>query len=279
MPKAKDAAEQWLQTLKDQGKLSDENLEAIKTALTPESVEFIGSSVLRQDDYSRLANAAKAKEKEVETFQASLAEWKSDAEKEYFAMQARERVAQAEVARLKSLAISYDVPESELGKVQTVTDPTAATPPAAQIDTSKFMDRQEAQEALMNALKVQNKLMSLAAKHQGLFNKPLDDEAIVDRAIASGRTIEQEWEESYKVADRRAEIAGLQQEAHDQKIREEERAKLLSELKLPETRTGVPTSPVLHDLMKPVESRTETQSGIQAALEAYGAGKYRQQTS
>ena len=278
MAKAKEATDQWLDGLKTQGKLSDEQLEAIRSALTPESVEFIGSSVLRQEDYSRLANQAKAKEKELEQYQGTLSEWKTEAEQEYFAMQARERAAQAEVSRLKTLAASYDVPESELGKVPTVEDPSkSATPPA--IDTSKFMEKQEAQEALVHALKLQNKLMSLSAKHQGYFGKPLDDEQLIDRAVASGRTIEQEWEETYKVADRRAEIALAQQEAHDQKVREEERAKVLSELKLPETRTGVPTSPVLHDLMKPAETQADTRSGIQAALEAYGAGTYRPKVS
>lgn len=274
MAKSKEAAEQWLEGLKAQGKLSDENFEALKNALTPEGIEFIGGSVLRQEDYSRLAAEAKAKVREVSDFQASLSDWKGQAEAEYLQMQRTERAAQAEVARLKALATSYDVPESELGKVAPIVD-KPADQPNQQIDTSNFIQKQEAQDAMINTLKVQNKLLSIAAKHQTYFGKPLDDETLVDRAISSGKTVEQEWEETYKVADKREEIAAAAAEAHDARVREEERAKVLSELKLPETRPGAPTSPIANMYKEGPSTPNEHVSGLQAALEAYGKGTYR----
>jgi hypothetical protein len=132
---------------------------------------------------------------------------------------------------------------------------------------------------MISALKVQNKLISLAAKHQTMFGTPLDDEGLVDRAIQNQRGIEQEWEETYKVADKRAEIATAAQETHDQRVREEERAKVLSELKLPETRPGVPTSPVSTMFKDNVASTEGHESGLQAALQAFSSGKYRQSGS
>jgi hypothetical protein len=274
MSKAKEAYEQWLGGLKDQGKLTDEQLESLKSALTPESVDYIGSSVLRQEDYSRLAAQVKQKEREVADFQASLSEWKGNAESEFLAMQRAKATAEAEIARLKTLAAAYEVPEDELRKgTPTVEDPNKNAQPAQ--DMSEFMKTKDAQQAMIDALKVQNKLISIASKHQVLFGNPLDDEALVDRAIQSGRTIDQEWEETYKVADKRAEITAAAQAAHDQRIREEERAKVLSELKLPEARPGAPTSPVSDMFKSSIDTANDHVSGLQAALEAYGTGKYR----
>lgn len=280
MSKAKEATEQWLEGLKAQGKLDEEKLAAIKSALTPEAEEYIGGSVLRQEDYSRLANQVKAKEREVLEFQTALSEWKGSAEAEFLAMQRAKAAAEAEAVRLRTLAAAYEVPESELGKATAMADPqTTQQVPPQQIDTSEFIKTKDAQEAMINALKVQNKLLSLAAKHQTYFGKPLDDEELVDRAIRNQRTIEAEWEETYKVADKRSEIAQAAQAAHDQRIREEERAKVLSELKLPETRPGAPTSPIAEMYKDQVALSQDQQSGLQAALEAYGAGKYRQSGS
>lgn len=275
MSKSKEAYEQWLDGLKAQGKLDDEKLEAIKSALTPDSVEYIGSSVLRQEDYSRLAKQVKDKERETAEFQTALSEWKTSAESEYLQMQRAKAAAEAEVARLKTLATAYDVPEDELrkGTAPVIVDQPNPQQPA--VDTSSFLKKEEAQQAMIDALKVQNKLVTIAARHQTLFGKPLEDEELIDRAIQNQRTIDQEWEETYKVADKRAEIAAAQQEAHDQRIREEERAKVLSELKLPDARPGVPTSPVSEMFKQSVDAANDKQTGLQAALEAYGAGKYR----
>lgn len=277
MAKSKEATDRWLDGLKAQGKLSDEKLEEIRAALTPEAESYIGESALRQEDYSRLAAQSKAKEKEVGDFQTALAEWKTQAEGEYLAMQTRERATAAEVARLKALATSYDVPESELGKVAPV---AVEAPKEKPVDMSQFIQKQEAQDAMINTLKVQNQLLSIAARHQTYFGKPLDDENLVDRAITSGKSVVQEWEDTYKVVEKREEIAVAAAETHDQRIREEERAKVLSELKLPETRPGAPTSPI-YDAIKQHVAQTadERTTGLQAALESYNKGTYRIQSS
>lgn len=277
--KSKEALVAWLEGLEKQGKLPTEKLEALKSTLTPddlpsEVVEYIGGSVLRQEDYSKLSAQARAKEREAAEFQAALTEWKTDAEKQYLEMQRAKAHAEAEVARLQALAKSYEIPETEYGRVtMTPTEPTDKKEP--QVDMSDYLKAKDAQQAMIDALKVQNKLIAIAARHQTLFGKPLEDEQLVDRAIASGRTIEQEWEDHYKVADKRAEMAQAAQEAHDQRIREEERAKLLSELKLPETRPGTATSPISAMFKTTQDAQNDNVSGLQAALEAYGNGKYR----
>lgn len=278
MAKSKEALDQWLEGLKTQGKLSDEKLAVIKEAFegAPEAAEYAGGSVLRQEDYSRHQEALRLERQEMDSHQIALAEWKNQAEAEYFEMQRQKAAAETEVERLKQLAKTY-VPESELGKVTTVNTPIEKKEPEAPFDTSEFIKAKDAQEAMLNTLKVQNQLMSIGAQHQKLFGEPLDDAELIDRAITNKRTIDQEWVEHYKVADKRAELGLKVQEAHDQKIREEERAKVLSELKLPDTRPGVPRSPVLtiDAANKPAETADERRSGIQAALEAYGAGTYR----
>lgn len=278
MPKGKEAAEAWLQQLKEQGKLSDEQLASIQSSLTPESLEFVGSSTLRQEDYSRHMEQLKRDKQEYEQHINAVTDWKVQAEAEYFQMQTAKATAEAENTRLKALATEY-VPESELGKVTTVTT-KVNEPVQAQFDTSQFVKTEDAQAAMLNTIKVQSQLLAIAAQHQKLYGEPLDDVELVDRAIANKRDIKTEWETHYKVADRRAEIVATQQEAHDQKIREEERTRVLSELKLPETRPGVPRSPVMSlAAEKPAEGTAERQTGLQAALEAYGAGTYRSPTS
>lgn len=274
MPKGKEAAEQWLESLKAQGKLSDENFEVIKNSLTPESLEFVGASALRQEDYSKHMETLKRERAEQETFQVELANWKQQAETEYFEMQRQKATAEAEVERLKALAKDY-VPESELGKVTKVDTNTKVEPPAP-FDTSEFIKAKDAETAMLNSLRVQNQLMSLSAQHQKLFGEPLDDNELIDRAIANKRNVVEEWTAHYKVDDKRAELAAKAQEAHDQRVREEERARVLSELKLPETRPGVPRSPVLTIASeKPAETVADRSTGLQAALEAYSAGTYR----
>lgn len=277
MPKGKEAAEQWLDSLKAQGKLSDETFDAIKNSLTPESLEFVGASALRQEDYSKHMEQLKREKAEQEAFQVELSNWKSQAETEYFEMQRQKAAAEAEIERLKTIAKDY-VPESELGKVNTVT-PKRDEPVVPQFDPKDYISQIDAQAALLNTIKVTNQIMAIGAQHQKLFGEPLDDAELVDRAIANKRDVSQEWEAHYKVADKRAEIVAKQQEVHDQKIREEERARLLSELKLPETRPGAPRSPVMTiGTEKPAETPADRQSGLQAALEAYGAGTYRSQS-
>lgn len=279
MAKAKEALEQWLEGLEKQGKLETEALEAVRSALSPdklpaEAVEYIGGSVLRQEDYSKVIQAAKTKEQEAAAYQQELANWKGTAEAEYFEMQRKLSEAEQEAAALRATAREY-VPEAELDKLErkpVVKDPKEVVP---QIDTSEFLKKQEAQEAMMNALKVQNRLMFIGAQHQKLFGTPLEDAELIDRAVTAGRTLDEEWEDRYKVADKKAELAKAEQEAHDQKIREEERSRVLSELKLPEQRSGAPTSPVLNEFYKPKQDVNDSKSGVQAALEAYSAGTYR----
>lgn len=276
MPKSKEALEQWLEGLKSQGKLDDQKLEAIRSALdTPEVQEYVGSSVLRQEDYSRLVAAAKAKEAEAITFQQSLADWKGSAETEYFDMQKKMNDAIAEKDRLEAIAKEY-VPEADLETVRKARGEIVEPVKPVEVDLSSYLKMEDAQKAMIDNLKVQNRLFYLAAQHQKLFGEPLEDEGLIDRAIAANRTLDQEWEDKYKVADKRAELATQAQEAHDAKIREEERTKILSELKLPEIRDGISRSPVLADFQqKPVVADVDKQTGIQAALEAYSKGTYR----
>lgn len=280
MPKAKEALASWLEGLEKQGKLEAQALDAIKSALSAdtlpaEAVEYIGGSVLRQEDYSRAIQEAKAKEAEASAYQLELANWKGTAEVEYFEMQRKLSEAEQEAAALRATAREY-VPEAELDKLERKTivrEPDKTV--TSQVDTSKFITQEDAQKAMMDALRVQNHLLALSARHQTLFGKPLEDEDLIDRAIKAGRNVEQEWEETYKVADKRAELAKAEQEAHDTRVREEERARVLSELKLPDQRPGAPTSPVLNEFYKPRQEADDTKSGLQAALESFSSGKYR----
>src|SRR5688572_6433784 len=161
MAKSKEALTTWLEGLEKLGKLTDEQLTALKSTLSPDAlptevVDYIGGSVLRQEDYSRLAAQVKAKEREVADFQTALTEWKGDAESQFLEMQRAKAASEAEVARLRQLAKSYEIPEADLGKVDVVIPSKEEPKPA--IDTSEFIKTKDAQEAMLSAIKVQNKL-------------------------------------------------------------------------------------------------------------------------
>src|SRR6185369_9662771 len=172
----KEALVTWLEGLEKQGKLDAEKLAALKETLSPDTlptevVDYIGGSILRQEDYSRLAAQVKAKEREVADFQTALTEWMGSAEAEYLAMQQAKARAEAEVVRLRTVAQNYEIPETELGTAKVNTPVETKNEPA--VDMSEFIKAKDAQAAMIDALKVQNRLIALAARHQTLFGKPL----------------------------------------------------------------------------------------------------------
>ncbi len=273
-----DTIQQWLQELKAKGNLSDENFRALNDAITaqPQAQEFVKGSILRQQDYSRRMNDLQQQEAATQTYQQSLVEWKTKAESEYNSM--RQKLAEAEAARARAAALAqtYGADPEEIGTYTPPAQPRVETPT---FDPKDFISTKDAQEAMVNQLRLQNKLLTLSAQHQKLFGEPLMDDELVDRALRNRRSIEDEWKESFQVEQKRNEQAQAQQEALLARIREEERAKVLSELQLPQSRPEAPTSPLYATNMiktAPTQGETDTRSGVQAAIDAWNERRYAQ---
>jgi hypothetical protein len=124
-------------------------------------------------------------------------------------------------------------------------------------------------------------LLDLHAAHQRITGKPLEDSVgLVNESITSGKPIQQVWEEKFNIPKLREEQAARQAQEHDDKIRREERTKVMSEMSNPTSRpaNGVYQSPVL--VSAATKSQTNTipnvgsRAGVERAMAAHSAGRY-----
>lgn len=197
----------------------------------------IGEGVLAQQDYTRNMQGLKDKEKqlladidkknrEADAFRGSLVGWKTDKEKEFndavAAKTALERRLEAVRTSIKTIAGTYGIPDTDLAPIMTADpNPNPAAPPARtepeRDAQGKFLTREEA----IDLPKITLVMNGLARQHATLFpNVPFNDVEIYDNARKNNRSLEAEWKETYKVDDRRAELAKA---THDQEIADAEK--------------------------------------------------------
>lgn len=237
---------EWLKTLG----LPEEKLNVALGAIGDDAIAAkIGEGVMAQADYTRQTQTLKDKEKELlagiqkkdreaDAFRGELTTWKAGKEKEFNDAVTAKTALETQLATvrtsIKSLAGTYGIPDADLAPLMTTTPGAAPIVPARtdpQRDTDgKFLTREEAQ----NLPKVTLVMNGLARQHAQLFpNVPFDDVAIYDAALKNNRSLEAEWKDTFKVDDRRAELAKA---THDSEIAaaeargaESARSKLLAE--------------------------------------------------
>lgn len=110
--------------------------------------------------------------------------------------------------------------------------PASAAVPAG-FDPKKFVSAEDFQSAFDRTGEAIAQAQTLFAEHHALFGSfPTDIEDMRKAAVASRgqKNIRQVWEEKYKVADKRSEIAAAKQKAHDDAIRAETRSAVTQEL-------------------------------------------------
>jgi len=193
------------------------------------------------------------------------AEWKRqqeaelEAERQRFALERAaleqwERDARAEVDRLKRLEVQYpeltakiaayeqaieDYGLKEQVKIPTISRedvmPTYPTQPASPASPAvpataqgNYLTREDVGNFAQQLLSMQGTAFAIAGEHQRLFGQPLSDD-IITEAMNAQQDIRQYWESKYNVQGKRAEIAQRDKEAEIARIREEERAKLMTE--------------------------------------------------
>lgn len=128
----------------------------------------------------------------------------------------------------------------KLGLTQVAIDSGVVEPPAnaggnspAGFDPKKFVSAEDFQSAFDRTGEAIAQAQTLFAEHHALFGSfPTDIEDMRKAAVASRgqKNIRQVWEEKYKVADKRSEIAAAKQKAHDDAIRAETRTAVTQEL-------------------------------------------------
>lgn len=155
---------------------------------------------------------------------------------------ARSRAAAAE-ARLKAI--------QEQGLIELAADDPANNPPEPKskdnevaFDPKKHNlvtmdDVARFAEAEGDAIAI---AQDIAAEHTALFGKPLTNfRELRKKAIEAKQPVYQYWESTYKVADKRNEIAAKEKQAYEDQIRKDERAKMIAEQANPMTRPGMPS--------------------------------------
>jgi hypothetical protein len=230
MSKASEVTQAWLEGLKKTGAISEDELKVLESSIAkPEVAEYVGASQLRQDEFSRKMNELNSgyqtKLQEVQNYERELANWRGTTEKSISQVQAELLQARAEAARIRQVAQTYGLDESDLGQpVAPYTTPPGTPGVATQTEGSnpnlqnlnqEFLSRKEADELGTMYTLLPAEINDIVAEHQELFGgkSPKGMKDIVNRAIKEKRSIRDVYEEQFKVADRRAELETQAREA------------------------------------------------------------------
>lgn len=292
-------AQEWLNSLRTEGNLSDEVIAQLRTAAegNTKTDEFLKGSVLRQQDYSRKQSEVQAAQAEVEKtrlalvekeagvarFQTDLGTWKNVADGKIIKAEkdletARVKAEQAN-ARLLRIGAQYGVPAEELAlEGEPIVTEQNKTPNSG-IDMSQFVRKEDVGKNVREAVLADAMIHDLSTAHFELFGKPLPQaQKLVEEALNTGKPLTEVWAEKYKVKDRQNEVteAGITQRIKE--AVDAERAKLASESSLPGGkmigfRDDLRGAPVLKEGGLPAP--TETGGGLSAAIAAFQTGKYK----
>ncbi len=308
-PKTKAELQTWMDGLVKAGSLSEEQAKALSGTLEkPEVLEYVGGSMLRQEDYSAHMNQLKADRKKQEDeyteknagadrFQASLVTFKSEADDAVKTANARVTAAdQARTSltqRVQSLAAQYGIDDAELAAAIAAGPAPAANPPAGSPAAPSGVIPDEVLKGYVKAedfnkgarqyVDLTAVLNDMADEHMELFGTRLSRKDLVDEALSTGKTIEQVWEAKYNVTERRTQLTKETVEKHDAelvaKTAADTEARVRSELQLPpqRTRDDETASPVLTRQFKPEigpETPAAHQQRVLAAVQAHNEGRY-----
>jgi hypothetical protein len=269
-----------------------------------------GEHVLRQSDFSakmdaltkdreRLEAEHAERMKKEDQFQASLATWKTEKEKEADeamtkAREDSEARLRANAERIRALAATYGISENE------IKDLTAA--PAAETRAERPRDPNTGQYMTTDQFKTEAKFyarlpgiqLGLDREYYRLFGNDapaVNWDKVIDEAQSNNRNLTAQFELTYKLSDKRAEITAA---AHTKELADAEKrgaeaamSKFYAEnpasgaRNLDRTRPG---SPILDQARKDAaagsaEAARQTAGGsqlaVEAATKAFQNGKYR----
>lgn len=217
--------QKWLQE-KAYAALSPEEQQAFNTILGKEAVaEQLNRAWMAPPDYNRKMDELKQKEallnQELQNHIAGLNQWR-DGEQSRVNQQVSELQAKYErdVAALRSQIEAEGLQPSVSQPVKT--NGTATTTNVngnVQYMTKQQFDSELAKAAMYPALVAQ-----VVEQHRQLFGSAPDMPKITDIALRTGRSLSDVWRETYKVADKEAE---LQQAAIQKQIEEGVNARLV----------------------------------------------------
>lgn len=294
---------EWVNGL---GLSEDKKKVVLESFGAPEVLTKVGETVLMRSDYSRQMDALKAEQKKLEdehkarvakedSFHGELQAWKDGKEKEFkeavAAREASEARLTAVQAKVKELAPTYGIPDDQLSTIMTplekTASPTVKTGDQPRDAEGKYVPKDEFNKIVTDYAKLPAIITVLEREHIRLFgpNAEMPDWIAM---VEAGKPLRTQWEEKYKVNERRQALA---KEQHDREIKEAEergaqsaRSKLLAEnpdlgrTVRRDSEQGSPIFKVAHNQQIPDnDKRTDEKSpqrGVAAAVQAFREKKY-----
>lgn len=198
MSKGKDKAKEYLASLAQEHKLSEDEKGALLKVLENDKIaEDMGLSLLRHDEFSRNMDAHK---KDVDEFGKTKEEWKSWYS-DVLTAQKADSDKFADYDTIKAENLTY---HNEYGDLNGTSKD--APPP---FDASKFVSQEQLEKALGTrdgyTTTVIKKAVGLSSQHVQEFGKPLDMDALEKTAVQGNVSLDEAY--SQLVAPARAEVS------------------------------------------------------------------------
>lgn len=215
-------------------------------AADDKTAEKFAGMLMRGADYTRKTQElAEQRRQQDAAYQAKLAE--ADARRA--ALEKWEADAQAELQRYKDIAERYPSDQAALAAYkqkladynlldETAVPAVAPTQPAQpkEIPVSQtqlpadYLKRDDAASAIRDLMIMQGQLQAIAGEHYKLYGQPLTDNLMQEAMNAGVQDIRQFWESKYNVQGKRAEVQQAAYNAELERVRTEERNKVMAEL-------------------------------------------------
>jgi hypothetical protein len=199
--------------LRDAG-LPQEQIDSTLKAFDTTAIKAIEEGTMRKADYSRGQDQLRAKQAELQS------NWEK-ANTEYVRMQTDwdATVAEKDAARAKLAEAEKKLNEQP------------------KIDPEKFVSReqwQKEQQDLVNGSTAYfGDLLEIADEHRELFGKRISSAELIQKAAAAKQTPREFWESTYKVPEKRQEIAAKAEEDKLTVVRKEAYDKAVADLSKP----------------------------------------------
>lgn len=209
--------------------------------LTDEEVKVMDTPVMRKlhDEREAATTLAASETKKRNEYEGKVQVW-YDANVAKMDKKDKEVItARAEAAKLKgAFKAAKDTGMDGLAELAKemgidVDDPApaarAAAAAAAPPDASQFYTKSEVDKAAMDARGYAEMTADITNEHRRLFGETPSFRQLRTEANAAGLGLEAFWQQKYKIAEKRQEVANNEVRAREDKIREEEREKVRSE--------------------------------------------------
>lgn len=237
----------WMEDAFQGVSLDEHKRNAIREVMAQPSVrDKLKAGTMRRDEFSRKLDEMAAEKQRLQEEQDQFRKNHEQTLSQYSAweQQAKQTLADSEAARiaaeqerselqakLKKMAETYDADLDELGI--NLGGPVNGKPP----DLSKYLTAEQLEERLSKlqpgsdnlrpSVEINMKLMDMAAEHRKMFGTDLNMDALYQEHLRTKKPLDTVWKQTYKVDEKREELAAAERKRIEDEIRADERRKTI----------------------------------------------------